>query len=239
MYKCILNRQEVDGRRYFSVNSLVSVEDVATMLETFEQALREIPDSRYIKDVVEDKEKFYYFVTLEEPLGKFDFYTFLNSSYKGTTVITPINAKLMFPDSKSRGIYNTDFEITSEESDTSNFDNDEDVATGFIDEDELDDIVHKEKLRLYYGKLNVKIPISSEGVIVGRSSKQSDYVLSGNINVSRRHAKVYFSAGEYYIHNYTPNNGTFVNGLRLKNEETKIIEKGDIIMLADEEFEVI
>ena len=148
MYKCILNQQEVDGRRYFSVNSLVSVEDVATMLETFEQALREIPDSRYIKDVVEDKEKFYYFVTLEEPLGKFDFYTFLNSSYKGTTVITPINAKLMFPDSKSRGIYNTDFEIASEESDTSNFDNDEDVATGFIDEDELDDIVHKEKLRL-------------------------------------------------------------------------------------------
>ena len=115
----------------------------------------------------------------------------------------------------------------------------EDAATGFMDEDELEQIVSNEHYHLLYLKLNTKIPVTSEGTVIGRSSKQAQYIITGNGNVSRKHARVFLSGGECFIENYQPPNGTFVNGLRLQNGAIQKINKGDEIILAGEEFKVV
>ena len=220
--------------KLLSVREFSSIEDVATLLETFELALQEIT-SRHIVDVVENRDKFYFFVTSVDGDSQFDFYAFLNSKYHGEVEINPVNAKFLFPLSKSRGVYDTDFDEMEES--TGNVE--EDAATGFMDEDELDAIVSGEHLQLLYIKTSTKIPITSDGVVIGRSSKESSFVIRGNGNVSRKHAKVFSSGGEAFIENFTPPNGTFINNLRMSNGETKRIEKDDVILLAGEEFKVV
>lgn len=220
--------------RFTSLRELSSIEDVATLLETFELALHETT-TEHIVDVVENEKKFYFFVTSAKKDNSFDFYAFLNAKYKGITEINPVNAKLIFPLSKSRGVYDTDFDTVDEN--TGNME--DDLATGFMDEEVLEQIVSGEKLHLLYLKMNTKIPITTEGVIIGRSSKQAQFIISGNGNVSRKHARVFMSGGEYFIENYQPPNGTFLNGLRLQNGEIEKIEKGSEIILAGEEFKVV
>lgn len=237
MQKYIISVDELNDAisgRFLSVRSLSSVEDVSTLLETFELALSETT-TEHIVDVVENDKKYYFFVVSPENDSKFDFYSFLNTKYRGQTEVNPVNAKFAFPLSKSRGVYDTDFDDVEESTDNM----EEDTATGFMDEDELESIVSGEHLHLLYIKTNTKIPITAEGTVIGRSSKQSQFIISGNGNVSRKHAKVFMSGGEYYIENYQPQNGTFVNGLRLQNGEVEKIEKGNIIILAGEEFKVV
>lgn len=221
--------------RFLSVRNLSSVEDVATLLETFELVLKDT-NSDHIVDVVENEKRFYFFVTTSSKKdNSFDFYEFVNSKYGGKTEINPVNAKLAFPLSKSRGIYDTDFDEVEENTGSM----EEDEATGFMDEEELERITSKEKFHLLYLKLNTKIPITPEGVIIGRSSKQAQYIISGNGNVSRKHARVFLSGGKPYIENYQPPNGTFVNGLRLPNGAVEPIDIGTEIILAGEEFKVV
>lgn len=237
MQKCIIgvnDFNESNTGKFRSVRELSSIEDVATLLETFELALQET-SSNHIVDVVENDKRFYFFVTNTEGDSQFDFYTFLNSKYKGQVEITPVNAKFVFPLSKSRGVYDTDFDEVEDVTDNI----EEDAATGFMDEEELDAIVSGEHLQLLYIKTNTKIPITPEGVIIGRSSKESQFIIRGNGNLSRKHARVYMSGGEAFLENFTPQNGTFLNGLRMGNNTTERIEKGNDIILAGEEFKVV
>lgn len=224
----------VNTGKFTSVRELSSVEDVATLLETFELALQETT-TEHIVDVVENEKKFYFFITSSKKDSSFDFYEFLNAKYKGATEINPVNAKFAFPLSKSRGVYDTDFDEVEDITDNM----EEDAATGFMDEDELKQIVSNEHYHLLYLKLNTKIPVTSEGTVIGRSSKQAQYIITGNGNVSRKHARVFLSGGECFIENYQPPNGTFVNGLRLQNGAIQKINKGDEIILAGEEFKVV
>lgn len=220
--------------KFISVRELSSVEDVATLLETFELALQETT-TEHIVDVVENEKKFYFFVTSTKKDSPFDFFAFLNAKYKGAIEINPVNAKLIFPLSKSRGVYDTDFDEVEESTDNV----EEDTATGFMDEEELEQIVSGERYHLLYIKLNTKIPVTPEGVIIGRSSKQAQYIITGNGNVSRKHARVFMSGEDCFIENYQPPNGTFVNGLRLQNGAVEKINKGDEVILAGEEFKVV
>lgn len=217
------------GDRFFPLKSLDTVEDVATLVEVFELVLLET-SSEYISAVVCDREKNYLFVKSDSPVGTFDFYEFINSKYSGEITVNCINAKLLFPRGKSRGIFNGD--LIEEE-------DDDEEATGYMDEDELEDIVSGESLRLVYQKLGVEMPITRDGIIIGRSSKQSDYVIHGNGNISRKHCRVYRSGNSYFVHNYEPPNGTFVDGIRVPFNQDYEISDGNILMLADEEFKIV
>lgn len=231
MEVCCISQQELEslGDRFLSVRSLESVEDVATLVELFEIALQEIT-ADYILDVVGDRDGNYLFVKSDNPEGVFDFYEFINSRYNGDTTVNCVNAKLLFPRGKSRGIYSGD--LFNEE-------DDEDTATGYMDEDELEDVIHVETLKLQYPKVGVELPITREGVILGRSSKQSDFVIHGNGNVSRKHCRVYRSGNSYFVHNYEPPNGTFIDGVRVPFNQDRELLDGSILMLADEEFRVV
>lgn len=209
------------------VSELSTVEDVATFIETFEKVRMEI-SVEDIVDVVVNEEGFYLFVTgREEGEEEFDFYKYINTKYVENIEVTCINARLLFPSTLSRGIFNG--VLTGELSE-------EETPTGFLDEDEIEGIVHQPPKFLLYVKLGVKIPLSEEGVIIGRSSQKSQYIIKGNGNVSRQHAKVYRKGNSYFVHNYEPPNGTYIDGLRIKNFDDVRLEMGSTLLLADEEF---
>lgn len=215
-------------KEFQTVSILESVEDVATLIETFEK-VRMKTDITKVRDVMVNEDGFYLFITDENWVDDFDFFGYINSRYSGETLVNCVNARLLFPANLSRGIF--EGVLTGELAE-------EEIPTGFLDEDDMEGIIHKQPRKLFYGKLGVEIPISEEGVIIGRSSKQSDYVIRGNGNVSRKHVKVYKKGNTYFIHNYEPPNGTYIDGLRVKNFDDVKIEEGNVILLADEEFEV-
>ena len=221
--------------RFGPVNKLESAEDVATFVETFERVLGDV-SSDYIEDVLVDGSGYYLFTISGNVVGSFNFYGLLNSLYvqrQDRLTIDCVNVRYLFPRGKSRGIFNTN--MVSEDS------YDEDADTGYMDEETLEGIVSGESLCLHFSRMGVDVPITSDGLVIGRSSKQSDYVIHGNGNVSRKHCRVYHdrATGKYFIQNYEPANGTFIDGVRVPYNSVREIQEGNVVMLADEEFRVV
>ena len=77
-----------------------------------------------------------------------------------------------------------------------------------------------------------EIPLGEGTVIIGKSGELSDRVIS-MATVSRVHARIRFSEGEYYIMDLNSRNGTFVNGELLPGGEEVKISDGDGISFAD------
>lgn len=210
----------------------LSREDVATLIETFECASSDVP-VEVISDVLKNSDDLFAFLIDRNVDGKFDFYKFLNEHYENNTVISPLNSKLMFPRNLSRGIY-TEYEGDYGDNDASDEMDDDEGVTGYMDsEDEV------EVLYLKYDGNGDKIPIDVHGTTIGRSRKESQYVISGNGNLSRKHIRVYQSCGKFYVEDTNSSNGTFINGRRLGKGETSEVCLGDTILLADEKFTVV
>lgn len=211
------------------VDVLHSTEDVATLLEVFRSVLGTY-SSDYISRVVEDDSGHYLFLINGKYLNEFDLYEFINARYSGGVVVNCVNALLLFPESKSRGLYNDVYLAVEEEEDEY-----ENEATGYIDEEDISDILRGNVLNVVYNKSGVVIPITSEGVIIGRSSKYSDFILKSNVNVSRKHCKLYKKNGVYMVEDLNSNNGTYVNGLRVREKPLEV-GSGDTLLIADEVF---
>ena len=73
--------------------------------------------------------------------------------------------------------------------------------------------------------------------VIGKSKRSCDFSVSSNV-VSRVHARINYENEEFTIEDLNSTNGTFVNDERLKPHEVKIIERGDVVKLADLEFSV-
>lgn len=218
-------------RNFRDATGSFSIQDVATLVETFELVLTEIASSSEIARVVQDSQGYYLFVTSSSSDGSFDFYDFLNKHYSGNVEITCVNAKRIFPRGLSRGIYPN---IQDEQEGISQEDG-SDEKTGFMDEDELKGITQGVKFNVYHSKVNRLIPLPCAGLIIGRSGKQSDYVVSGNTNVSRKHCRIYQEGLLVKVHDFDTPNGTYINGCRVHSED-EILNVGDVLLLADEEF---
>lgn len=225
---------ELSDGNMSEVKQLSSVEDVATLIETFELVRSEVESDR-ISGVLENRRGNYFFVVSDEDGTGFDFYGYVNDMYTGSIAVSCVNARLMFPRSKSRGVYVGD-DIDDEEEATGDV---EGESTSYMDSGDLEDIVKGRVFKLMYMKTGAKIPIDESGVIIGRSAKKSDFVIHGNSNVSRQHAKVFKSGGCYFVHNYDPPNGTYVNGLKVRPDSDMEIEEGSTLLLADEEFQLV
>jgi pSer/pThr/pTyr-binding forkhead associated (FHA) protein len=66
--------------------------------------------------------------------------------------------------------------------------------------------------------------------VIGRD-EGCDIRLQGDSLVSRRHAMIEFSQGEYCIRDLGSTNGTYVNNKPLQKGERRPIEEGDIILI--------
>ena len=80
-----------------------------------------------------------------------------------------------------------------------------------------------------------KLPIDEHGIIIGRSSSKSEYVVA-NGKVSRQHARVYKDGRRYMVHDYNSANGTYIDGLRVFENLDREIPIGSSLVLGNEEF---
>lgn len=217
----------------------LSREDVATLVETFEFALKETT-SEYISSVWKNNKGYFAFMKVPEKDGTFDFYGYLNEHYEGDVEITPLNAKFMYSQALSRGIYSwypNDSEdiLESNRSSDDVDEDDEEVPTGFMDVDEIESPVRFFLVQVSTGD---RFEFGSPSKRVGRSSKTAEYVIRSNINISRPHAEIWLRNNKPFIKDLGSANGTYVEGNKLESGVNTELKKGSKVMLADEAFMV-
>jgi hypothetical protein len=67
-------------------------------------------------------------------------------------------------------------------------------------------------------------------VVLGRTKELSDIVLDGDDQVSRHHAALIFTSGEFYVEDLESTNGSFINGRRIKRAK---LHPGDILRVGN------
>ena len=75
-------------------------------------------------------------------------------------------------------------------------------------------------------------PVTKDRFIIGRGKQTSDLTIK-DPNVSRQHAMIEFSSGQYYIVDMGSTNGVEYNGQRVQR---KAIVEGDIFRVCDHEL---
>ncbi len=81
------------------------------------------------------------------------------------------------------------------------------------------------------------IVISRKIFRIGKDSLHVDYCINDNSSVSRTHAALKSKGDGVYIEDMHSTNGTFLNGSRVNPGEERRVRDGDIIRIANEEFE--
>ena len=90
------------------------------------------------------------------------------------------------------------------------------------------------------GKAFLKNQITGEEINISKAdfsigkNPANDFVIEKNI-ISRRHAAIEWSDGEYYIADCESSNGTFVNGRKIERETVHLSNR-DLITFADVEY---
>lgn len=72
---------------------------------------------------------------------------------------------------------------------------------------------------------------------MGKERSYVDYFIGDNTAISRSHADFIIRDGKYYIVDKNSTNHTFVNGIMIQSNVETAITHGDIIRLANEDFE--
>ena len=235
--KVQLKSPELSGK--FSLyNGQLSREDVATIVEVFEYALGEV-NVKNIVGVLKSSDGYFAFLVEPNTDNGFDFYKYLNNGYKGSLVISPINAKRVFSRALSRGIYSQfeDEEDYREENEVYD-DDEEETPTGYVDggpELSKDVVVYLRCIRT--GDM---IKATEDGVIIGRSSKSAEYVIRGNDNISRPHCKLLVKGGTAYIEDLGSKNGTTIRGKKYGKDDGKVkVVNGESVILGDEKCVIV
>lgn len=222
---------EKDLDRYIGlqeVTSLNTVSDVATLVEVFEETVKEVSYKR-VKMIVMDSENYFY-VVVGDSKYEFDLFEFVNRKFNSDAVLSSVNVRYLFPKRLSRGIYD---DSSVDEVD------DDDIATSYLDEDDLD-ISGNVEYNLYHVNTGVTLKVEDKGVLIGRSVKKVDYLIRNNGSIGRVHCNVYINNdGHLMIHDFDSLNGTFVNGKKINSSNDVRLVEGDIFVLADEEFRII
>lgn len=222
---------EKDLDRYIGlqeVTSLNTVSDVATLVEVFEETVKEVSYKR-VKMIVMDSENYFY-VVVGDSEYEFDLFEFVNRKFNSNVVLSSVNVRYLFPKRLSRGIYD---DSSVDEVD------DDDIATSYLDEDGLD-ISGNVEYNLYHVNTGVTLKVEDKGVLIGRSVKKVDYLIRNNGSIGRVHCNVYINNdGHLMIHDFDSLNGTFVNGKKINSSNDVRLVEGDVFVLADEEFRII
>lgn len=84
-----------------------------------------------------------------------------------------------------------------------------------------------------------EIAIDSADVVIGKKQEMVDKVIPFNKMISRKHCRITCVNGAYFIADEGSANGTFVNGVRVAQGQRFPINKGDIVRLADSDFQIV
>jgi pSer/pThr/pTyr-binding forkhead associated (FHA) protein len=84
-----------------------------------------------------------------------------------------------------------------------------------------------------------ELVIVQDDVVIGKKQELVDLVIPFNKMISRKHCRVTKMNGTYYISDEGSANGTYVNGVRLNPGQRMQINRGDVIRLADSDFQIV
>lgn len=85
----------------------------------------------------------------------------------------------------------------------------------------------------------VEIEITKNEFIIGKKADLVDGVVLFNKMISRSHCKIIRSNNQYSVIDLQSANGTYVNKVRLQPNKSCAINNGDIIRLANSDFQVV
>ena len=86
-------------------------------------------------------------------------------------------------------------------------------------------------------KNNEKISLNKPVFRVGKERSYVDYFIGDNTAISRSHANFITRDGEYFVVDTNSTNHTFVNGTMIQSNVETAISHGDVVRLANEDFE--
>lgn len=76
-------------------------------------------------------------------------------------------------------------------------------------------------------------------LVLGKKQEIVDVAITFNNMISRKHCIVTNNNGTYYLTDEGSANGTFVNGIRLTPHEMAEVKRGDVIRMANSDFQLI
>lgn len=86
-------------------------------------------------------------------------------------------------------------------------------------------------------KNNNRVLVKTPLFRIGKERSQVDYFISDNTAISRAHAKIINRNDEYFVVDLKSTNHTFVNGFKIEPDTEVQIKSGDVLRLANEDFE--
>ncbi len=84
----------------------------------------------------------------------------------------------------------------------------------------------------------VEITVDKDEFVIGKKPELCDGVISFNKMISRSHCKICKKGSQYTITDLQSANGTYVNKVRLQPNQSALINNGDIIRLANSDFQI-
>lgn len=84
----------------------------------------------------------------------------------------------------------------------------------------------------------VEIAVTKDEFIIGKKAEICDGVVGFNKMISRSHCRINRKGNQYTITDLQSANGTYVNKIRLQPNEPYLIHNGDVIRLANSDFQV-
>lgn len=85
-------------------------------------------------------------------------------------------------------------------------------------------------------KTNERNMITSQEYIVGKDAAVVHYCIADNAAVSRCHMKIVKRGMNYFLIDLNSTNNTYLNGKRVMPNKEQVLNSGDVISVADEEF---
>ncbi len=85
----------------------------------------------------------------------------------------------------------------------------------------------------------VEIVITKNEFTIGKKAELVDGVIGFNKMISRSHCKITRNGSQFYVSDLQSANGTFVNHARLHPNQPHPIKGGDVIRLANSDFQVV
>ena len=83
------------------------------------------------------------------------------------------------------------------------------------------------------------VEVTKDSFVIGKNAAVVDGVVSFNKMISRVHCRITKENMQYMITDLKSANGTYVNRVRLTPEQPHQIKNGDIIRLANSDFQVV
>lgn len=84
----------------------------------------------------------------------------------------------------------------------------------------------------------VEIEVTKDDFVIGKKAELCDGVISFSNTISRTHCRISRKGAQITVTDLQSANGTYINGIRLQPNRPYLLKQGDVIRLANSEFQV-